>query len=878
MQALQSIPLLSDGLDPLLVWGLFPRALGIVFLISFVSLLPQVGPIAGETGMVPIGRRLGRMREHFGWRAVLYVPTLLWIDSRDATLKLLTVLGIGASIWAIVGGPGAWLALPLCWLLYVSLDAAIGLVFPWDALLLEASFFAIFLPPTLALPELAAVAAPAPAIAWVYRLLIFRVLFGFGKLKFFGSKPEDLDYLKGFLLNQPLPSPLGWLAQGLPVALLKLAMIFMFVVELIVPFFVFFPGTLSIVAAFAFVALMVGIQLSGNFGYFNILVIALCVVLLDSNTPRQLDFATLFAPDAPFVTNAVVLLHTFGALIAFPFNSFLANSWMYWPVLLRAKPRLLLAPIALIRALHPLRWLHTYGVFPPKTPAGVKGVVVIEGTWDGEHWKELHPPISPSHPESAPKFVAPFHHRNDQALVYETFGLNDKSLFTGVTAVGYPYIMAYASPLESLLQRVLEGNHHGAFFFREGTFDDEDGPPLRVRVRTYVLERTSIAELRGSGKWWTRTYLGPHQPETERRDDFWDDLCPPPEVWHFDCVIWRRRSVLRHMMRRARDGEPPTEAAIADVDDLDTSDVERFWNELWPTCRDAGAPSWKQLPDAVEAVRAQWDRRELRKLERVLGRLGVMLCVRLEPLFLYRGTKPELPVTSYFHLGMLAHHIIGLGRETYEKVYADPPSAAAYVDAMTMESGAYYLALFRYEAFVFQARKQRLLQAVLNTEREEQPDYEIPPAIAKLQDLARALFGCIPLIEFVETQFQDERHHCPEEPEMHPRFIIQKDGTTRVELRERKVALGASSVEEAEVSPGCEDSAERRRSGWMAAFVLGKAPFLVPEDPRFGYPVQSCRALPKSSRTATRSSEGSLVGVIACAASSRRGAWARSTA
>ena len=35
------------------------------------------------------------------------------------------------------------------------------------------------------------------------------------------------------------------------------------------------------------------------------------------------------------------------------------------------------------RALHPFRWLHAYGVFPPQTPPSVRIVPVIEVSWDG---------------------------------------------------------------------------------------------------------------------------------------------------------------------------------------------------------------------------------------------------------------------------------------------------------------------------------------------------------------------------------------------------------------------------------------------------------------------------------------------------------------
>jgi hypothetical protein len=38
----------------LLVWGIFPRLLGLVYLIAFVPLYSQVVPIAGARGMTPV--------------------------------------------------------------------------------------------------------------------------------------------------------------------------------------------------------------------------------------------------------------------------------------------------------------------------------------------------------------------------------------------------------------------------------------------------------------------------------------------------------------------------------------------------------------------------------------------------------------------------------------------------------------------------------------------------------------------------------------------------------------------------------------------------------------------------------------------------------
>lgn len=116
------------------------------------------------------------------------------------------------------------------------------LIYPWDCLLFEAGFWAIFLPATRVLPSLGCVAAPLPALAWVYRLLVFRVIFGFGKHKFAGVTRQDFGFLKSFFINQPLPTPVGWRVQKLPMSAQKLSLLGMFLVEVPLPFAVCFPG------------------------------------------------------------------------------------------------------------------------------------------------------------------------------------------------------------------------------------------------------------------------------------------------------------------------------------------------------------------------------------------------------------------------------------------------------------------------------------------------------------------------------------------------------------------------------------------------------------------------------------------------------------
>ena len=154
------------GLDPLLAWGVLTRGLGVVYAIAFASIAVQIRGLAGRDGMSPFAPMMQQMAHDFpGWRRLLYFPTLLWLTGGgDAALVGLPVAGVGFGLAAAYGGAASPLALAACWATLRSLDLPVGLLYPWDSLLLEAGALATLLPP---LPPLnsavAAAAAPHPS-------------------------------------------------------------------------------------------------------------------------------------------------------------------------------------------------------------------------------------------------------------------------------------------------------------------------------------------------------------------------------------------------------------------------------------------------------------------------------------------------------------------------------------------------------------------------------------------------------------------------------------------------------------------------------------------------------------------------------------------
>jgi hypothetical protein len=267
----------------LTAWGLFSRGLGLVYLVALGSLTWQLVPIAGRRGITPMRDQLRKYRAHYGRMAYWWWPTLYWLADSDAALVAVPALGALAGVGAALGGPWSPACLLLSWAAWLSVsNGAYELIFPWDSFLCELGFLSVWLPATqplfrvvsaaagsgtpgglaLAFNSVAAAAAPTPLLAWCYRWLVWRLLVGFGKLKFLGTSRRDKHYIKGFLINQPMLSVLGWWGHKLPVAVHMGALAGMFLIEIPLPFAMFWTGVPRVVAALGIIGLMAGIQVS----------------------------------------------------------------------------------------------------------------------------------------------------------------------------------------------------------------------------------------------------------------------------------------------------------------------------------------------------------------------------------------------------------------------------------------------------------------------------------------------------------------------------------------------------------------------------------------------------------------------------------------
>jgi hypothetical protein len=270
----------------LTLWGLTARGVGLVYAISFASIGTQILAMAGSRGISPAQPVVRRLAADFPspLRRFYYFPSVLhWVSPTDNVLRGVCGGGCACGLAMVYGGPFAPFAACVAWALLLSMDLVADLNYPWDCLLLEAGFLAMLLPATqpLALGP-GAVEPPSDGLAWAFRWLLFRVMFGFGKLKFVGTGPKDSCYVRSFLIGMPIPTPAAYFARAAPLLLHQLALMGMFLVEIPLPFAVFVEGWPRLLAGLGIGSLQFGIALTGNFGHFNILSFVLCLNLFSS--------------------------------------------------------------------------------------------------------------------------------------------------------------------------------------------------------------------------------------------------------------------------------------------------------------------------------------------------------------------------------------------------------------------------------------------------------------------------------------------------------------------------------------------------------------------------------------------------------------------
>jgi hypothetical protein len=469
---------------------LFLRFLGVIYAIAFVSFGVQARGLIGSDGISPMRDVFPFVEQNFsGLRPYLRFPTLMWISHSDAFLTALWITGALCALLLIFRVAPA-LMLFACWLIYLSLVTAgqVFMSFQWDILLLEVGFLAIFLAPFNLRPSAISQNVPSPIVMWLFRWLVFRLMFASGLVKLNSHDPvwRDLSALAYHFETQPLPTPLAWYVHQLPGWMLEAATASMFFIELAVPFLFLLPDRLRklrIAGALLTMAFQMLILLTGNYTFFNWLTIALCILLLDDTFLRRI-FPRGIKSRLSETVPSIRLAHTAAMTVLL-----LVIAWLSIPLFYAQVFGTPLRPgyLEIYREVAPLRLTNTYGLFAVMTTS--RPEVIIEGSADGETWVEYGLRHQPQKLDEWPTIVAPHQPRLDWQLWFAALGNYQRN----------PWFV-------NLIHRLLQGSDDVEALFAKNPFPDE--PPMFVRAQIYDYTFTDWSTRSETGQWWQRELRG----------------------------------------------------------------------------------------------------------------------------------------------------------------------------------------------------------------------------------------------------------------------------------------------------------------------------------------------------------------------------------
>ncbi len=468
--------------------ALFARGIALMYLIAFVSMGRQIRGLIGDNGILPVIQYLPLVAKQFPGSAYLVAPTLLWWTNSEFALLSITWGGAVLAFVAMIGRPhtgGQKAAFVVLFIYYLSIvtGGQSFTTFQWDFLLLEAGFLAIFLKPK------------ATWRIFLFQWLLFRLMFQSGMVKLLSGDVHwrDLTALTYHYWTQPLPTPLAWYLAQLPMWFQKTSTVFMFAIELVFPFLIFGPRRLKQVAGFGIIALQVLIMLTGNYNFFNLLAIVLCLFLFD-----DAFYPAAYVPKSP-------KLNRRGQAIKVPRSNRYVTA-----VLVASILTLSLAQIGRmfnISAPEPvgtaasyasnLGIVNSYGLFAVMTTT--RPEVSIEGSDDNKDWQPYIFKYKPGPLSRGPMWVAPDQPRLDWQMWFAALGTWREN----------PWLLHFMTRLLHGEQPVLELIEHNPF---------PDKPPKYMRATLYNYSFTNSDERRQTGNYWKRELKGEYFPPITLRE------------------------------------------------------------------------------------------------------------------------------------------------------------------------------------------------------------------------------------------------------------------------------------------------------------------------------------------------------------------------
>jgi len=471
--------------------SLFARAIALIYLFAFVSFGRQVRGLIGSQGIQPVTEFFTEVVRQLGPHSFWRLPTIFWWIRSEFGFESIVWGGAVIAGVAAIGRPhtsGQKAAFVLLFIYYLSIVNAgqIFMSYQWDFLLLEAGFLAIFLKPSF-------------IRVWLFRWLLFRLMFESGAVKLLSHDPlwRNLTALAVHYQTQPLPTPIAWYMFQAPMWFQQASTALVFVVELGLPFLMFGPRRLKQIAAFGTIGLQILILLTGNYTFFNLLTIALCLFLLDdaffsrSNTPK----AEMRLPAASSRRTKPVVTYSnryvSQALFAFVMILSITGLAGMFDIRVPAFVYSAISPAA------PFGVVNQYGLFATMTPS--RPEISIEGSNDAVDWQPYIFPYKPGPLNRAPGWAEPMQPRLDWQMWFAALGNYREN----------PWLLRFMMRLLQGSPPVLELIDHNPFAGK---------PPKYIRAMVYDYRFTTFEERRQPGNCWKRELKGAYFPPISLRN------------------------------------------------------------------------------------------------------------------------------------------------------------------------------------------------------------------------------------------------------------------------------------------------------------------------------------------------------------------------
>jgi len=447
---------------------------GALFLIAFLNAVNQFRPLLGERGLMPVPLfvREVSFRES---------PSLFSFFPNDRAFAICAWSGVLLSAIIVTGfvDQYSWPLLAIwavLWVLYLSF-VNVGQIFygfGWESILLEAGVYAAFLDGSRTNSQV--------AVMWLFRWLLFRVMFGAGLIKLRGDPCwRDLTCLDYHYETQPIPNPLSWFFHHGPEWSKKGGVLFNHFAELIVPFGYFLPQPVASIAGALTIIFQLLIFASGNLSWLNALTLVLAFSCFDDQT-----LARLLGTHAPLTHAADPIFRSVTAAI------------FLLVVVLSVKPvKNLFSRRQIMNTVYNrFHFVGTYGAFGGITRERYE--IVIEGTDEtvitaSTKWREYEFKGKPGDPTRLPPQIAPYHLRLDWLMWFAAMGSYQR----------HPWFI-------HLVAKLLQGDKPVISLLKRNPFPG--APPRYVRAQLYLYRFASWQERRRMGLWWTRESAGSYFP------------------------------------------------------------------------------------------------------------------------------------------------------------------------------------------------------------------------------------------------------------------------------------------------------------------------------------------------------------------------------